>query len=181
MRFRRALAGDKAAVLSPPSAAERAMAESDEYWSYLMAAAYALAGETDQALSWLDAYGRCAGVGRLRVLHPARSFPREHSPDPTLSDADGLGEGAVRAVHRRWDAYGAHLRAAIGYRLSACITAPTARNGFDQRRGRRQNEDMVRAHAYNPTGHPKSVALVASQLLHAPEISHAHYLTRSAD
>jgi hypothetical protein len=35
-------------------AAERAMAESDEYWAYLMAAAYALAGEEDQALGWLE-------------------------------------------------------------------------------------------------------------------------------
>ena len=30
------------------------MAESDEYWSYLMAGAYALVGETDQALGWLE-------------------------------------------------------------------------------------------------------------------------------
>jgi hypothetical protein len=30
------------------------MAESDEYWAYLMAGAYALVGETDQALGWLD-------------------------------------------------------------------------------------------------------------------------------
>ena len=30
------------------------MAESDEYWSYLMAAAYALVGETDEALRWLE-------------------------------------------------------------------------------------------------------------------------------
>jgi serine/threonine protein kinase/Flp pilus assembly protein TadD len=53
-RFRRGLAGDKAAVLTPPSAAERAMAESDEYWAYLMASAYALVGEIDQALGWLE-------------------------------------------------------------------------------------------------------------------------------
>jgi serine/threonine protein kinase len=53
VRLWRALTGDKAAVLSPPSSGERAMAESDEYWSYLMAGAYALAGQTDQALSWL--------------------------------------------------------------------------------------------------------------------------------
>jgi tetratricopeptide (TPR) repeat protein len=52
-RFRRGLAGDRAAVLSPPGAAERAMAESDEYWAYLMAGAYALVGEADQALGWL--------------------------------------------------------------------------------------------------------------------------------
>ncbi len=54
VRFRRGLTGDRAAVVSPPSAAERAMAESDEYWAYLMAGAYALAGEADQALSWLE-------------------------------------------------------------------------------------------------------------------------------
>jgi serine/threonine protein kinase/Flp pilus assembly protein TadD len=54
VRFRQGLTGIRAAVLSPPSAAERAMAESDEYWSYLMASAYALVGETDQALSWLE-------------------------------------------------------------------------------------------------------------------------------
>jgi Flp pilus assembly protein TadD len=54
LRFRRGLAGDREAVLSPPSAEERAMAESDEYWSYLMAGAYALVGEADQALSWLE-------------------------------------------------------------------------------------------------------------------------------
>jgi hypothetical protein len=53
-RFRHGLAGDRAAVLSPPGAAERAMAESDEYWAYLMAGAYALVGETDEALGWLE-------------------------------------------------------------------------------------------------------------------------------
>ena len=61
VRFRRALTGDRAAVLSPPSAKERAMAESDEYWSYLMAAAYAMVGETDQALSWLEHAVRVRG------------------------------------------------------------------------------------------------------------------------
>jgi Flp pilus assembly protein TadD len=54
VRFRHGLTGIRAAVLSPPSAAERAMAESDEYWSYLMSAAYALVGETDEALRWLE-------------------------------------------------------------------------------------------------------------------------------
>jgi Flp pilus assembly protein TadD len=54
LRFRRGLTGDREAVLSPPSPAERAIAESDEYWSYLMAGAYALVGESDQALSWLE-------------------------------------------------------------------------------------------------------------------------------
>ena len=53
-RFRHGLAGDRAAVLAPPGAAERAMAESDEYWAYLMAGAFALVGETDQALGWLE-------------------------------------------------------------------------------------------------------------------------------
>ena len=37
------------------------MAESDEYWSYLMAAAYAMVGETDQALSWLEHAVRVRG------------------------------------------------------------------------------------------------------------------------
>ena len=54
LRFRRGLTGDQEAVLSPPSAAERAMAESDEYWSYLMAGAYALVGDAEQALGWLE-------------------------------------------------------------------------------------------------------------------------------
>ncbi|HET9327530.1 MAG TPA: protein kinase [Candidatus Eisenbacteria bacterium] len=54
VRFWRALTGDRTAVQSSPSAAERAMAESDEYWAYLMAGAYALVGETDQAMSWLE-------------------------------------------------------------------------------------------------------------------------------
>jgi hypothetical protein len=54
IRFRRGLAGDRAGVLSPLSEPERATAESDEYWAYLMAAAYALAGEGDLALDWLE-------------------------------------------------------------------------------------------------------------------------------
>ncbi len=54
VRFRRGLTGDREAVLSPPSAAERTMAESDEYWSYLMAGAYALVGDAEQALGWLE-------------------------------------------------------------------------------------------------------------------------------
>ncbi|HET8624106.1 MAG TPA: protein kinase [Gemmatimonadales bacterium] len=61
VRFRRGLAGDRDAVLSSPSAAERAMARSDEYWSYLMAGAYALVGETDQALNWLEHAVRVRG------------------------------------------------------------------------------------------------------------------------
>jgi serine/threonine-protein kinase len=84
VRFRRGLAGDRAAVLSSPTAAERAMAESDEYWSYLMAAAYALVGEVDQALSWLEHTVRIRGwVDHvyftrhdrfLESLRPARRF-----------------------------------------------------------------------------------------------------------
>ena len=54
MRFRQGLTGVRAAMMSPPSAAERAMAQSDEYWSYLMSAAYALVGESDEALNWLE-------------------------------------------------------------------------------------------------------------------------------
>jgi serine/threonine protein kinase/Flp pilus assembly protein TadD len=54
VRFWRGLGGDREAVLRPPSAEERAMAESDEYWAYLMAGAYALVGEADQALGWLE-------------------------------------------------------------------------------------------------------------------------------
>jgi tetratricopeptide (TPR) repeat protein len=61
VRFRRALNGDRVAVLSPMSAPERAMAESDEYWSYLIAGAYALVGEADQALSWLEHAVRVRG------------------------------------------------------------------------------------------------------------------------
>jgi eukaryotic-like serine/threonine-protein kinase len=61
LRFRRGLAGDRSAVLSPPGAGEQAMAESDEYWAYLMAAAYALVGEEDQALDWLEHVVRVRG------------------------------------------------------------------------------------------------------------------------
>jgi hypothetical protein len=53
VRFRRGLAGDRAAVLAPAGDAERTMAESDEYWAYLMAGAYALVGEAEPALGWL--------------------------------------------------------------------------------------------------------------------------------
>ena len=41
-------------MLAPLDGAERAIAESDEYWSYLMASAYALVGEEDEALRWLE-------------------------------------------------------------------------------------------------------------------------------
>jgi hypothetical protein len=53
VRLRGGLRGDRAAVLAPLGDAERAMAESDEYWSYLMASAYALVGEREQAMGWL--------------------------------------------------------------------------------------------------------------------------------
>jgi serine/threonine protein kinase/Flp pilus assembly protein TadD len=54
VRFRRGLLGDRGAVFDPPNAEEHAMAESDEYWAYLMAGAYALVGEEDPALRWLE-------------------------------------------------------------------------------------------------------------------------------
>jgi tetratricopeptide (TPR) repeat protein len=53
-RFRSGLRGDRAAVMAPLDDAARAMAESDEYWSYLMASAYALVGQEDEALGWLE-------------------------------------------------------------------------------------------------------------------------------
>ena len=84
MRFRQGLTGIRAAVMSPPSAAERAMAESDEYWSYLMAAAYALVEESDEALRWLEHAVTVRGwVDHvyftrhdrfLQRLHPTRRF-----------------------------------------------------------------------------------------------------------
>ena len=61
VRFRGGLRGDRAAVLSPLGGAERAMAESDEYWSYLMASAYALVGEEDEAIGWLEHAVRVRG------------------------------------------------------------------------------------------------------------------------
>ena len=85
VRFWRGLTGDRAAVLSPPSAAERAMAESDEYWSYLMAGAYALVGEADQALSWLEHAVRVRGwidyvyFTHDRFLESLRGTPRSRS------------------------------------------------------------------------------------------------------
>jgi tetratricopeptide (TPR) repeat protein len=54
VRFWQALRGERAAVVSPLSESEREAGESDEYWAYLMAAAYAQVGATEQALSWLD-------------------------------------------------------------------------------------------------------------------------------
>jgi serine/threonine-protein kinase len=83
VRFRQGLTGIRAAVLSPPSGAERAMAESDEYWSYLMAAAYALVGEADQGLSWLEHAVRVRGwvdyvyfTRHDRFLESLRPTPR---------------------------------------------------------------------------------------------------------
>jgi hypothetical protein len=52
-RIKRQSYRDREAVLSP-RVRRSAMAESDEYWSYLMPGAYALVGEADQALSWLE-------------------------------------------------------------------------------------------------------------------------------
>ena len=54
VRFWRSLIGDRAAVLAPLSAEERDAGESDEYWSYIMAAAYAQVGESEEALNWLE-------------------------------------------------------------------------------------------------------------------------------
>ena len=101
VRFRRGLTGDRAAVLSPPSAAERAMAESDEYWSYLMAAAYALVGEADQALSWLEHAVTVRGWVDYVYFTRHDRFLESLRPSPAVPGADGLGAGAVRAVHRR--------------------------------------------------------------------------------
>jgi tetratricopeptide (TPR) repeat protein len=83
LRFRHGLTGNRNAVLSPPSGAERAMAESDEYWSYLMAGAYALVGEADQALNWLEHTVRVRGwvdyvyfTRHDRFLESLRAIPR---------------------------------------------------------------------------------------------------------
>ena len=61
LRLRRALAGERAAVMRPVLDAERTMAESDEYWAYLMGASYALVGESDAALDWLGHAVRIRG------------------------------------------------------------------------------------------------------------------------
>ena len=61
LRLRRGLRGDRAGVLAPLDGAERAVAESDEYWSYLTASAYALVGEDDEALRWLEHTVRVRG------------------------------------------------------------------------------------------------------------------------
>ena len=83
VRFRRALVGQRAAVLAPPGTAERAMAESDEYWAYLMAGAYALVGETDRGLAWLEHAVRIRGwidyvyfTRHDRFLESLRPTPR---------------------------------------------------------------------------------------------------------
>ncbi len=72
LRFRRALTGIGAAVASPPSPGERAVAESDEYWSYLMAAAYAMVGDTEGSLAgWItrcgcgDGWTTCSSRGTI--------------------------------------------------------------------------------------------------------------------
>ncbi len=83
LRFWRGLRGDRAAVLLAPSSEERAMAESDEYWSYLMAGAYALVGEADEALHWLEHAVKVRGwIDHLyftrhdRFLERVRTAPR---------------------------------------------------------------------------------------------------------
>ena len=86
MRFWRGLTGDRAAVLSPPSAAERAMAESDEYWSYLMAGAYALVGEADQALSWLEHAVKVRGWVDYVYFTRHDRFLESLRPDPRFQE-----------------------------------------------------------------------------------------------
>ncbi len=61
VRFRAGLRGDRAAVLAPLASAERAMAESDEDWSYLMASAYALVGAEEAAMEWMEHAVRVRG------------------------------------------------------------------------------------------------------------------------
>ena len=103
-RFRRGLAGRPGGRASPPGAAERAMAESDEYWAYLMAGAYALVGEDRPGAGLARACGHGPGLDRLRVLHAARPVSGEPAAEPAVPGADGVGAGAVRAVHGRRDA-----------------------------------------------------------------------------
>jgi serine/threonine protein kinase/Flp pilus assembly protein TadD len=84
VRFWRALTGDRAAVLAPLTEPEREAGESDEYWAYLMAAAYAQVGETEEALRWLDHSITVRGWVDyvyftrhdrfLERLHPSRQF-----------------------------------------------------------------------------------------------------------
>ena len=59
------------------------MGESDEYWSYLMAAGYALVGEDDQSLDWLEHAVKVRGwIDHVyftrydRFLENVRSTPR---------------------------------------------------------------------------------------------------------
>jgi len=86
VRFWRGLAGDRAAVLSPPSAAERATAESDEYWAYLMAGAYALVGEADQALSWLEHAIKVRGWIDYRYFTRHDRFLERLRPTPRFNE-----------------------------------------------------------------------------------------------
>ena len=76
LRLRRGLRGDRAGVLAPLDGAERAMAESDEYWSYLMASAYALVGEDDEALGWLEHTVRCEGGSTTCTSRGTTGFSR---------------------------------------------------------------------------------------------------------
>ena len=54
IRLGKALAGDRSAVLAPLSENERTATQNDESVSYFMSAAFALAGETTEALNWLE-------------------------------------------------------------------------------------------------------------------------------
>ncbi|HEY7503278.1 MAG TPA: protein kinase [Gemmatimonadales bacterium] len=81
-RFRRGLTGIRAAVVSPPTSAERAMAESDEYWSYLMAAAYALVGDAEQALHWLEHTVKVRGWVDYVYFTSYDRFLERLRPDP---------------------------------------------------------------------------------------------------
>ena len=102
-RFRRGLTGIRAAVLSPPSPGERAMAESDEYWSYLMAAAYALVGEAEQALSWLGHTIEVRGWVDYVYFSRHDRFLESLRPDPRFQALMAL----ARARHQRFTDDGA--------------------------------------------------------------------------
>jgi hypothetical protein len=61
VRLWQALGAAKPGVPAPLSDAERAAAMGDEVGCYLLAATYAVAGETDQALTWLEHAVRVRG------------------------------------------------------------------------------------------------------------------------
>ncbi len=54
IRLGKVLAGDRSAVVAPLSEDERTSTQYDESLSYIMSAAYAQAGETTEALRWLE-------------------------------------------------------------------------------------------------------------------------------